>query len=313
MKIKMPFNFKFPFTDSKRSFSSFVAEEAIRFSNTKSRYADPQDFERYVERVRVSNEKKYVPAMRFRSIKSDTVRCGMQCFELCGKNCDRTILYIHGGAYMEQPLLFHWLFLDKLAKESNARIIVPIYPQAPVHDYREAFQMMLELYLEIQREDKDLILMGDSAGGGFSLGLSMELRRMALAQPARMILICPWVDATMSNPDIDKQEELDPMLSKYGLLKAAQMWAGPTELNDFKISPLYGDLTNLAPMTVFVGTHELFLPDIRLFRKKAEECGAPISYYEYPEMNHVFPMFPVPEAREALTIIIVAVRSIPKE
>ncbi len=112
------------------------------------------------------------------NVKQVTIN-GMQTFILSNQAAPnkKQILYLHGGAYIHQPLDFHWKFLDKIVMDTNATIIVPIYPKAPEHQYKEAFDKVLPLYESLlsQANPRDIILMGDSAGGGFSLALSQVL------------------------------------------------------------------------------------------------------------------------------------------
>ena len=59
------------------------------------------------------------------------------------------ILYIHGGAWTNQPLNLHWLFMDKMAQALNAKVIAPIYPKVPHFSYQDTYPKMLNLYKEI--------------------------------------------------------------------------------------------------------------------------------------------------------------------
>jgi acetyl esterase/lipase len=216
------------------------------------------------------------------------------------------ILYLHGGAYVDQPLIPHWLFLDQVVKGSQAMVNVPIYPKAPVHQFQETYDKLLNLYRNIlaQTKPQDIVFMGDSAGGGLALGFSQYLRKEGLPQPERLILISPWLDITMENPGIDGLEIKDPMLLRNHLKVMGKAWAGDTDRRDYRLSPINGSLKGLPPISLFIGTHEMFLADARKFKIRAIAQGATISYHEYPKMNHDFPLFPIPEARKVLHEII---------
>lgn len=56
-------------------------------------------------------------------------------------------------------------------------------------------------------EPADLILMGDSAGGGFVLALAQFMKQEEVPQPSQLILLSPWLDLSLSNPNI---KEIDP-------------------------------------------------------------------------------------------------------
>lgn len=141
--------------------------------------------------------------------------------------------------------------------------------------------------------------MGDSAGGGLALAFCQYLNEINLPQPTRLILLSPWLDVSMDTPFAPEIDKVDPNL-QYDFLKiAGQNWAGEHDAHDYRVSPIYGKLTGLPPMTVYYGTHENLLPDARLFKEKCEQAGANLDYREYENMNHDFVVYPIPEAKQA--------------
>lgn len=211
------------------------------------------------------------------------------------------VLYLHGGSYISRPSIAHWAFLDSIAKATDAALIAPIYPKAPRHPFYESYERLIPLYENlVERFGAERIhLMGDSAGGGLALGLAQVLLESGIAQPANIILISPWLDLALDHPDIPDYEALDPMLSQFKLQIYGRSWAGDASLDDYRVSPLYGPIEGLGPLTVFVGTHEIFLPDTRDFRDRVEATSTTFNYFEYPLMNHIFPLYPIPEAKLA--------------
>lgn len=124
------------------------------------------------------------------------------------------ILYIHGGSYVGELEKIHWEFFKDIIDDTNASIIVPDYPLAPANTYKEVFKMMEPFYKEIIEEvgSERLIVMGDSAGGGLSLALCEKLSQENVQMPRELILISPWLDVRLENPEIDKVD--DPVLNK---------------------------------------------------------------------------------------------------
>lgn len=90
------------------------------------------------------------------------------------------------------------------------------------------------------------------------------------------------------------------MLGVLGAQELGRLWADGLELTDYKISPVHGELKDIGQITAFVGTGELLLVDAAMLLDKAKEQGVTIHYFEYPRMNHVFPVFPIPEAKKAM-------------
>ena len=53
----------------------------------------------------------------------------------------------------------------------------------------------------------------------------------------------------------------DPMLGIEGSKYLVELWAGNTSLDDYKISPINGDLEGLGHITIAIGTKETLYPD----------------------------------------------------
>ena len=215
---------------------------------------------------------------------------------------DRLIIYLHGGAYVEEMLPFHWLMLDKITASVDAPFIIPDYPLAPHADFKTCYAQLETFYRKVLKyyPDKKIIFMGDSAGGGLALGFTMYLAKLSLKLPEKHILMSPWVDLLMDNPEIPEYQKNDPTLKRGELLVEASYWANGSDLKDYRLSPIYGDVSCLKDVTLFVGTHEFFYPDVMKFSKILEEHKIPNRVCVGEGLNHVYPAFPIPEADEAI-------------
>jgi acetyl esterase/lipase len=165
--------------------------------------------------------------------------------------------------------------------------------------------MILPLYAETIEKfgAGNVVVMGDSAGGGMALALAQVLRAEGLPQPERLILLSPWLDVSMSNPALPELDKRDPILDIQGLKTAGEMYAGDLSVRDPRVSPMFGDCSHLAPMSLFIGTRDIFLADCRDFRTKLTAEGIRLDYHEAPEMLHDWMIMPTPEAEEVLSEI----------
>lgn len=292
-----------------RSIRSWIIERLLKRFSNKRRFTDAELYAKFLQNRQVKNEKPY-GLSKYIQWKYDIKKQYFKEMEYYVFNGEKTnskkILYLHGGGYIKQPSIFHWHFIGKIAAKTNHQIIVPIYPKAPNHSYEKAFEKVLPLYNRIQASsgEKNVILMGDSAGGGFALALAQWLLQKELPQPQDIILLSPWLDITMKNLEAANLEKDDPMLGIYGLIQMGKAYAGDADPNYYLLSPLNGELNGLGDITLFVGTHEVFLPDARKFRDIALSKGVNINYFEYPKMNHIFVLFPIPEAKKAIKTIV---------
>ncbi len=206
----------------------------------------------------------------------------------------KLILYLHGGAYINNIFSGHWDFAAQLVRETACTLIIPDYPLAPSSTYLDAFSMLDELYKIILAEtDSDnIIFMGDSAGAGLALAYAEYIKENGIAQPEQLILISPWLDVSMTNPEIAKVQKKDPILNAETLILAGKVWAGPSDTKNYCVSPIYGNLAGLAKISVFIGTHDVLYPDCKKLKSFMNEQNISINYYEYPKMFHVWVLFP---------------------
>ena len=224
------------------------------------------------------------------------------------KNSGPTVLYLHGGAYVRPADARHWRFVTRLADALDARAVLPVYPLAPEFTVEDSFDGMVELFEEVASQSPEgVILVGDSAGGGYALALAEALRDRGGPQPDRLVLIAPWVDLTGTTPGTLEAAERDPWLSHPHLAIYASMWAGtddPARLAAPRLSPGLGDLEGLPPTLMLCGTRDLLQPGCDALFARAEEADWPVEYVVAPGLIHVYPLLPIPEAREAFRQIV---------
>lgn len=224
---------------------------------------------------------------------------GMQVFEMTAADESKPIiLYIHGGGYSLGIAQSHWEMLTELSKTTGCGIVMPNYPLLPNHSAIEAHALVLKLYRELTKRipASRIIIMGDSAGGGFSLALAEEINEQSLPSPMHIVLISPWVDITGGDKAI---EEYDNWLHLDQLRESGLSWANGIDTHNPMVSPLYGNMQGLPPTDIFVGTWEVFYPDIVKCSKKLEDAGVNVTLHVGEEMGHVYPLYPNSDGEQA--------------
>jgi acetyl esterase/lipase len=201
---------------------------------------------------------------------------------------DLIILYLHGGAYMSNLLTEHWRLIEKIAGKTGATIVVPDYPLTPEASCKETYDFIEGLFKRIitEYQGKRVVFMGDSAGGGLALGFTQKLRDENKKQPDQIIIFSPWLDVTMSNPLLERLDKEDNLLSIAGLRNAGQKYAAELDLKDFRVSPVYGDLTGMCRISLFTGTRDILNADAQKFKQLMKEQNIYFNYFEYPDMFH---------------------------
>lgn len=239
----------------------------------------------------------------------DTHEHGMQVFYFNEETfTDTIIMYIPGGGYTNNPLKYHWKIINTLSMETNQPVIMPIYLKVPNYTCEESYEKMIDFYLDVaSRENVErIILIGDSSGGGMSLVLAQYIRDNypEVLQPDDLILLAPWMDVSMDNEEIHDYEPVDPMLDIFGTRDIGRLWAGQLGVHHPMVSPIYGTFENLGRITMFVGTHDILCPDIEKFSDMLNEQGIDHTLIVKENLDHPYPLFPTPEAREAQDMMV---------
>ncbi|MBW1606390.1 alpha/beta hydrolase fold domain-containing protein [Lactobacillus sp. Sy-1] len=213
----------------------------------------------------------------------------------------RVVFYIHGGGYWGQPFPQHYQIVANLANQLGRRVIMPIYPKAPAYDANDAFTMVLKSYQMVVNSDaNDIVLMGDSAGGGLVLSLMQHLKRNQGIQPSCAVLLSPWLDISNTNPQMRLIQPKDPVLDLDNLTRLGAIYANRLSVKDPLVSPLYGDSSSLPPILVITGTDDILYPDAMKFQQLAVRKRWDVTTTVYRAMNHDFAIFPITEAQKAL-------------
>jgi epsilon-lactone hydrolase len=208
------------------------------------------------------------------------------------------IIFLHGGAYIFDISPSHWKLASKIVDNCSCRITVVDYPLAPEFNYKHTFNMVQNTYDYLKREySKDnFILMGDSAGGGLALAFMQKIIEEQYQKiPIKCILLSPWLDLTMSNTEIEKQENTDHVLS-MGLLKyAAKKYSNEDNMEHYLLSPINGTFKNIPKTIIFYGTEELYNADCNKI-KTMLAGNKNIIFREYKNMQHDWVLFQIPES-----------------
>ncbi|MEU3910936.1 MULTISPECIES: alpha/beta hydrolase [unclassified Streptomyces] len=221
------------------------------------------------------------------------------------------VLYVHGGAFIDELIRPHWSLIRTLVTRARARVVVPAYVLAPRGTADRTVPVATDLLSGLIESGGagGTVLLGDSAGAGMALAAAQRLRERTGAQPSRIVLISPWLDVSMSHPGQAAIEAADPVLARPGLAEAGRLYAGTLTADDPRVSPLYGSFAGLAPLTVFTGTRDVLTTDSRELLCRARAAGAEVEWHEEPGMPHGYPLLPVPEGRAARDRIVELVRA----
>ena len=216
-----------------------------------------------------------------------------------GSSSGKAVVGLHGGGFVYQPNIFNWLDYAAMARDTGATVVVPIYPLAPQGSAATVVPQTADFLSAVieERGSESVSVYGDSAGGGLALAAVQELVRRGAAIPARMVLISPALDATLSDPA--SQTIDDPVLNYSEVQGWVPLWAGDLDLADPRVSPLFGSLAGLPPTVVYSGSLDLISPQVLRLRERALAEGADFTFVLRKGLIHDWAILPpllLPEA-----------------
>ena len=219
---------------------------------------------------------------------------------------DHVILQLHGGGYMGAVRNAYYVFAGLYNEVSHGcNVLTPDYRVAPEHPYPAALEDAVASYqwlLDKGYYGEQIIVAGDSAGGGLAMALCTYLKDHHMPMPGGVVAMSPWTDLTASGESYETNYERDPLFgnTKDSLIYVND-YAGDHDKMDCYISPLFGDFRGFPPMLIQVGSLEMLLSDSVSVAAKAREQGIRVRLSIYEGMFHVFQMayLNIPESKKA--------------
>ena len=209
------------------------------------------------------------------------------------------VLYLHGGGYTCGSLDYAKGFAATLASECGVRVFCAAYRLAPENPYPAAVEDALTAFDYLLKKGyapHQILLCGESAGGGLIYALSLKLKQLGRELPCGLIGISPWVDLTGSGASYETNRDNDPSLTQELLEFYAKCYTqDPT---DPLCSPVRGDLTGLPPSLLFAGGDEILLDDARTLHDRLKAAGCRSKLLIAPERWHAYVLYCLQENME---------------
>jgi monoterpene epsilon-lactone hydrolase len=215
------------------------------------------------------------------------------------------LYYLHGGGFTAGSCVTHRELAARLCLAGGVRVLLIDYRLAPeqpfpaaLEDAAAAYQWLLAQGIPPQQ----IVIGGDSAGGGLALATMVWLREQAVELPAAGVLLSPWTDLALAGPSMQTRAELDPLCSQASLQRAAHWYLAGADPTDPFVSPVYAQLYGLPPLLIQVGDHEVLLSDSTRVAEQARAQGVEVILEVYDELWHVFQGWAaaLPEGQQAI-------------
>jgi len=208
----------------------------------------------------------------------------------CGEvQTDNIFMFFHGGGYYRGSIAATRATVARISGEAKVRCLSIEYRLAPEYPFPAAIEDTYTAYTWLLKEGidpKQIIVSGQSAGGGLCLALLIKLKEENFCQPKGAVALSPWTDLTQSGKTMKSNADIDPVISKKYLDRMANLYLAKTPSISPLASPLYGELSGLPPLLVQVGSAETMLDDSRRFFEKAKEAKVDVQIEVYKDMFH---------------------------
>ena len=217
----------------------------------------------------------------------------------------KILLYLHGGAFVLGSCDSHRKLVTQMARAGRIDAVMPEYRLAPEHPYPAGLKDCVGVYralLEYGYNPDNIVVAGDSAGGGLTMSLMLELRHNGVPLPGAAVLLSPFLDLTASGESVTTRAVQEPWFRADDIHVVINHYCSDEDLEDPLISPVFANVAGLPPTLIQVGDDEILLSDSTRIAEKMKEAGVDVDLQVFPEMWHVFQLFvgKMPESRGAV-------------
>jgi acetyl esterase/lipase len=209
-----------------------------------------------------------------------------------------TVLWFHGGGYVAGSLVTHRQFAARLAVAGPARVVNVAYHLAPEHPFPRALDDALDAYrglLGAGVAHREIVVGGDSAGGGLAVAMLLGLRDACVPLPAGCVLIAPLVDMP-GDGGMGANRGSDIFVRDGG--GAIHEYIGELDPRDPRVSPYYGSLGGLPSIMLQMSADEALYAQCMRFAARVREVGGSVELDVWSGLAHTWQIL-IPECPEA--------------
>jgi acetyl esterase/lipase len=223
-----------------------------------------------------------------------------------GTDPERIILYLPGGAYVVRMPNIHSAMVSKLCRNANARALMVYYRLAPEHPFPACLNDSLLAYewlLDRGVDPANIVIAGDSAGGGLTLSTLLAIKDRKLPMPGCAYMLSPLLDVSDQAPSRWKNALSDAALPapKKRAINPRPLYLGENDMDDPMVSPINGDFTGLPPLYIQVSDSEMLLDDSLRLARRGHTYEVEVKVDIWHKVPHVWQIFGfLPESRDAL-------------
>jgi acetyl esterase/lipase len=217
---------------------------------------------------------------------------------------NRVIVYFHGGGFVTGGIDSHLMMCSLMGQVLRIKVLVFDYRLAPEHPFPAALEDGLKMYRWLLKQGyqaSDVIISGDSAGGGLALAVTLSLRDANEPLPSAVVCISPWVDLALTGGSHKTNAKADVILTTDVLTEWALAYTDESNLRNPLVSPLYADFNGFPPLFIQADADEILSDDAKRLANKAKADGVDATLKVWNGLWHVWHALGglVPESKKA--------------
>ena len=208
----------------------------------------------------------------------------------CGEVDENKIfMFMHGGGYYRGSVAATRATVARISAEAKVKCLSIKYRLAPEYPFPAAIDDSYSAYEWLINEGicpKQIIVSGQSAGGGLCLALLLKIKENNISQPLGAVALSPWTDLSQSGKTMIKNKNIDHVISKQYLDRFAKLYFPDLNNMSHLASPIIGDLSGLPNMLIQVGSAETMLDNSTRFYEKAKKANVNVKLEIWENMFH---------------------------
>lgn len=207
---------------------------------------------------------------------------------------DRIMLYLHGGGFTIGGAVSHKAMVARIAGAAGLRAAMVLYRRAPEAPYPAAIddaEMAYRALLSRGYTGRDIVLAGDSAGGGLVFSLLLRIQAHGLAQPCACVALSPLGDLSRSGASYRENTRSDTMLPLAWIIRTGAAYLGKSDPQDPDLSPVFGKFAAPPDSYIAYATDELLASDSVALADGLRAGGGTVKLIAKSGLPHVWTLY----------------------
>ncbi|GAA4673151.1 alpha/beta hydrolase [Gordonia humi] len=217
----------------------------------------------------------------------------------------RVIYFLHGSAYMMCSPTTHRGYAARMSAATGLPVFVLDYRLAPEHRFPAAHDDVEAGWNWLRDQgyaSRDIVVVGDSAGGHLAVGLVLNRASAGRAVPAGVVTASPVIDPTFALAAGQERRRRDPMITARAARRLVELYTADADPSDPRLAIDFRGSAAAPPMLVQAGGAEMLSADARYVVEQVTAHGGRADLEIWPGQMHVFQALDRlgPEADQAL-------------